>query len=221
MIAFFLRSLAAENATSLCTAENSIWNASSSQCICLPGYLTSPDPHSLLCWKCEFDCHSLAQCIHPGFCQCNSKYIGDGVVDCQSPVPVLLGVIGRLPFRNGSIDLIFGYESPVGFAPMEMFCQYGVRIEKAVNFSSSDLICRVERISGGKYNFFISFDSFHWSEEHLTVDIERIVDVDEIMEAIPFLTGMAVAIFVGILVHYGKNLVWMEAPIAGEEQIYN
>jgi hypothetical protein len=55
----------------------------------------------------------------------------------------------------------------------------------------------------------------------VVVEFERIVDIQEIMDAIPFLSALAAVMIVAVLINYGKSVFWLEPeqndPIHQEE----
>jgi hypothetical protein len=73
-------------------------------------------------------------------------------------------------------------------------------------------MCHVPRLTAGKYTFFISFDSFHWPEDGASITLDRVVNIDEINEAIPFLVAMTVIILVAVVIDYGKRLIFGLPP---------
>jgi hypothetical protein len=196
-----------------CHAPNTFWDIFTGECICLPGFQTTEDHNkSDGCWRCNETCHPLAICAFPGVCQCDGKFMGNGLTSCTSPIPHLLGASGKSFLRDGSVLLSFRYSSPKKFTPREMFCKFGAKIIKSTNFTDQDVICRIPRVPPGKYIFFISFDSFHWPEVGASITLDRIVNIDEINEAIPFLVAMTVIILVAVVVDYGKRLLFALPP---------
>jgi hypothetical protein len=101
--------------------------------------------------------------------------------------------------------LTFLYQAPAGFSPREMFCNTGSVIMKASNFTESEVTC-MTRIEEGSYDFVISFDSYHWSDENVTVEVGTQARDMEIVAALPFLMVMTGVLGVGIVLHYGSRL---------------
>jgi hypothetical protein len=107
---------------------------------------------------------------------------------------------------DGSLLLTILYEKPMGFTPDEMYCQFGTRIIHGRGFSGRELTCQIPKIRSGKYSLRISFDSFNWSEENLSVTFEKGMNVAEIQQSIPFLVVLTIILFLSFGIHFGNSL---------------
>ena len=207
-----------ENQTS-CPLPNTQWDTGSGKCVCHPGYFTDPAQFPEFgCWKCDTSCHPLARCVHPGHCQCQAQFVGDGIANCDNPVPALLGLSNRVVTATGASLLTFAFRKDPTFEPRKMFCQLGAAIIPATEIKQIDsqrgeVTCLVPRTTSGKFAVSVSFDSFHWSPNTVRVALEMMDNVEEIEKAKPFLITLTVFIFIGICVNYGKSLFFtVEVP---------
>lgn len=211
-----------------CTLENTIRDANTSMCVCLPGYMTDPDAFKLVgCWKCKTQCHPMAECIHPGECRCRPEYIGDGVTKCTIPLPSVNGITSRSVTQKGVSVVTFSFSKDEEYEPKQVFCQMGLTILEAVKVKRSDgkrgyATFHLPKTLHGRFSVPLSFDSFHWSTETVEVVVESETNIDEVRKSMPFLIGLTSAVFLLICLNYGQSIFFTmpESP-SDEEALFD
>jgi hypothetical protein len=96
-----------------CPGPHAILDASG-VCECPPDYPFG-DPDELPgCWQCPTACHEHGHCVHPGICQCNHTYEGDGLNYCDPILPHILEVYpnsGSAEHRT-PVTIAYSWDAP-------------------------------------------------------------------------------------------------------------
>lgn len=200
-----------------CTLPNTEVN-SKGQCVCKQGYLTDHENFNKNgCWLCDKACGTFAKCSYPGKCTCLKGFYGNGIVCKQSLVTI--NNITRINIsKNGKNTVTFEYttkESPI----TTMYCKFGSHTTKARIINNNSAECTTPRRIYGITELFISEDSYNWNEEKQIVDLHPYDTTKEIIEAFPFMVSLVILMLLGVVVLYGKELIFTpeKIPVVGNE----
>ena len=144
------------------------------ECICEKGYFSNIPVDNFGCWKCSEICHSQAKCQFQetsiGKCVCQGGLIGNGVTECESPIPSIQNIspINSTDFIKVMIS--FSIYPQTNFFPYLALCKFSL-IQSPSNFSIiNGLIFPNNSISCiSPYNFetnssvSLSFNGKTWS----------------------------------------------------------
>lgn len=198
------------NSQTKCTLPNTEEGADK-KCHCKPGFITDDNFNKKGCWKCSIKCHPFAICAFQDDCRCNEEFIGDGVTFCRRPIPIIQKLLQKQLLSNGETLLTIGYQDEnikgvQQFRAKKFFCQVDSLILKAKHFTRTELQCQIPKTIQGDTNLSISYDSYNWSKDQILVNLDNTGNMQEIIDALPFLTTLLVAMMFGILAFYGKSL---------------
>ncbi|KAK8870298.1 hypothetical protein M9Y10_008176 [Tritrichomonas musculus] len=156
-------------------------------------------------------CHPFATCAFQDDCQCNDEFVGDGVTFCRRPVPIIQKLLTKQLLSNGETLLTIGYQDEElkvvhQFRAKRFFCQIDNLILKAKHFTRTEIQCQIPKTIKGDANLSISYDSYSWSKNQIEINIDNTGNMQEIIDALPFLLTLLTAMMLGVLAFYGKSL---------------
>lgn len=132
-------------------------------CVCLSGYFGDDPLTERGCWKCSPECNKQAKCIYPGRCICQNGLVGNGISNCDPPVPKIVSLENPKPDTGGLHSVLVYYSCPFDFSPYYAFCRFNnVRVSALIHNNQS-LECIIpDGILEG--NVSISFDGNNFTE---------------------------------------------------------
>ena len=141
-----------------CNLPNTI-NEKNGECVCSEGFISDDSFFINGCFKCNDKCHINAKCIYPGKCLCENGLIGDGINNCNEPIPI----ISSFNLINNSYILI-KFKTLTNYSTLNGYCKFNKDIVIGKILEDGILECLIPNNENNfAINFQISFDSINWS----------------------------------------------------------
>jgi hypothetical protein len=176
-----------------CLGLNTFRN-SDGLCECVAGFEFGEPQTFYGCWNCDHKCHSHGACVHPGKCECQARYHGDGITSCEPIYPELLALapISCYSDEQISVNVSFHFGVTSWLDRREPKCRFGDAVVRAFDVSDAAFACRVPRNLPGVVPVAISFDGEFWSREAVTFEFKTRRDALVIVPMV-LLYGLAIA----------------------------
>ena len=170
---------------------------SEGECVCLDGYQRDEN----MCFKCNEKCHEKAECVKPGRCKCKEPLAGDGISDCYSLTPKLLGVEPVTGPTGGGTLVRLTLESPIPRDVSVAYCRFDVYVVRAHSASGNVVVCQAPPHDTAMVHVAFSYDRHHWSTESVTYSYK---DRNGFLKVLsPLIVAFLVLIVVGAVVLIG------------------
>jgi hypothetical protein len=158
-----------------CPGPNSFRNIYG-YCDCVDDFPYGEPDTALGCWKCEPFCHGFATCKHPGICECEPHYRGNGIDKCEPILPQILSIapiegFSDVPTRVNVSYLFEGQHD--ARLKLVAYCRFGLIPVTAERVTDTMIQCVAPARPPQQVIVAISFDSTHWSREHFPFSYKK------------------------------------------------
>jgi hypothetical protein len=129
------------------------------------------EPGSILgCFNCAESCHPFGACVHPGKCECQSRYSGDGITSCERIYPELRALAPSAGFidENTRVNISYHYPVKSWLDRWNPECRFGDAVVGGVADSEELLHCTAPANPPGEVEVAIAFGDGFWSREAAT-----------------------------------------------------
>ena len=128
------------------------------KCVCKKGYPHGNPRTYPGCYRCKDKCSRYGRCVHPGNCECQYGYEGNGTW-CTADKPSVKAISDVI---DGKINATTNFESDDQMH--EGFCKFGDIITPAVFACNQYLTCTVPDRLQDQVIFQVSYDGEKWSD---------------------------------------------------------
>lgn len=179
-------------------------------CTCQEGFPYGEPDSVKGCWTCDPFCHNYASCVYPGRCECDKRYKGDGVNNCDAVFPRIVAMTPLDGFADRPTEVNISYIYDVeetDYSYLRAYCRFGLIFVVADNVTNTTITCTSPARPPQTVNVAISFDQVTWSKEDFQFVYKNRFSLVSILPMV-LLYGLALAGISAILWKvYGDNNV--------------
>ena len=188
-------------------------------CRCLPGFPFGDPVSKEGCYRCDESCHSHGYCQYPGVCKCFRGLVGDGVHECNVPVPEVTGIYPSIVRPEGLIESRVTYYIDEPYTPSLFFCKFGVVTVAGTLIQPGFGTCIIPPSAEHAVRVSLSFDGENYSSSDVFLRYQQREKNDLIINWIPIIATAMVFSWCNLIV-----LQWSKNPTGNkrieEQQLY-
>ena len=158
------------------------------------------------CYRCNEKCSKYGHCVHPGNCECQFGYDGNGTW-CSQTKPSVKAISNVV---DGKVKVTTGFESDDQMH--EGFCKFGSIIVQAETACNDYLICPVPSRIPDQVIFQVSYNGEQWSDDSIVFQND-----ENISPPSPVTSSKALAIIFVISMIVLVILLYNSKPVQIEE----
>lgn len=200
-----------------CPKPNMMLNGN--ECVCKPGYQGDKEQG---CWKCGL-CHQSANCVSPGVCKCIEGLIGDGVRQCNFPIPKIKDITPD-QITTEVAEVLVNLDQDSKYFAAQVYCRFNNKYTVGTMLDQRTIACDTPEDLSDKHTLIsVSFDNMTWSKENII--LEKTDAFEEIRRKMPwgliiFIISMAILIYLLFILvdKYLPNL-FARFDAAAEEKV--